>query len=435
MNKFYLSLFLGLSMFFCDAQEVVSNPLRPIKIQIQGDERGPITFSVHAVAQLVLLKNMIAYSEPFNEEEVFVVNVPSITRQGLILLRNYLSKEGTSQYHLLKEFTPGNFYHFILAADYFGLDCKSENYVIVMDIFVENLRYIRDELQDNLIKKVDRRLLKEAIKRSRIMATIRGGCDRHFYWASDEYNTVFKQNDVYGELSISDFIDFYDKNRCWGGTLFYGGKLNDNGLDSLKGLDQVPYWNELKTLSITGQSLTVLETTFFKNLSNLKELNLSANGIREIEPHSFDGLEKLEELNVSYNCITTMYQNSFKGLSQLKRLDLTYNGISLLPKNSFAGLDTLEELLLAKNPITTLVPGCFKRVPLLKRLNVHRSRIQKIPLGVFSDLDHLDTLVFSHNAAEEFQVQAFVQMVNFVVVSYVKDGIRSVPKKCKIVYD
>ena len=150
----------------------------------------------------------------------------------------------------------------------------------------------------------------------------------------------------------------------------------------------------LKRLTL-GKTLTSLDIDL-SNMKNLVYLDLSGNKITELKDTSFKNLVALEELKLSSNMLNnTLSLTVFSNLSSLKTLDLSKNYIkeiksTMIPKN----LMTLD---LSSNQISNIDPTAFQSLTSLTVLKLMTNKLTTLDSNLFSKLSKLQTLDLSDN--------------------------------------
>ncbi|KAK9891340.1 hypothetical protein WA026_014582 [Henosepilachna vigintioctopunctata] len=102
---------------------------------------------------------------------------------------------------------------------------------------------------------------------------------------------------------------------------------------------------DIRTLDLSGTSITDLERDYISDYANVVEINLSNCGIRSVGNGSFSDLYKLIKLNLSDNLMTTFNVDSFRDVNPLNVLVLSNNLLISLDSFSldkFPKLDTLD---------------------------------------------------------------------------------------------
>jgi hypothetical protein len=137
--------------------------------------------------------------------------------------------------------------------------------------------------------------------------------------------------------SIEELIDTEPRRvRVRNGIL----NLNNLGIDSLEGLNNVPKIETVRLLKLNNNNIKNIKAGELAAAVNVKGLGLSGNGLEDIEPNAFAGLGKLWVLN------------------------LNSNNISLLPQNALNGMTNIKILAIGDNPITASeINALYKQIP------------------------------------------------------------------------
>ena len=156
-------------------------------------------------------------------------------------------------------------------------------------------------------------------------------------------------------------------------TSKYGTKsinLDDLGLTSLKGLENIPGIKEIETFSADKNNLTDIENIFNKgSFPKLGYISFAYNNIATISPQAFANFPALRFVNLSNNRLTNI-NGIFndKGLKVLNRITLENNSINSIDSTTFRGIPKLESLNLKNNKISSLkdflsMPHLHTRLP------------------------------------------------------------------------
>ncbi|GFO03658.1 leucine-rich repeat-containing G-protein coupled receptor 4 [Plakobranchus ocellatus] len=102
--------------------------------------------------------------------------------------------------------------------------------------------------------------------------------------------------------------------------------------------------NNVRTLNLLGNSLSVLRRESLSHMEALNELTLRSNQIHDIESGAFLETPSLEILFIAQNRITVIQPQSFADLSGLTALYLAENRLTSLQATDFTGLHNLTVL-------------------------------------------------------------------------------------------
>ncbi|XP_062297135.1 toll-like receptor 13 [Scomber scombrus] len=110
----------------------------------------------------------------------------------------------------------------------------------------------------------------------------------------------------------------------------------------------------LTVLDLGGNNISQIDKGAFANLISLNKLNLNGNKLTKLEDGTFDGLSNLTELRIKSNKITAVASSSFKPLTNLKTLDISFNVLKdiTIVSSIFQHLPRLQELIIKKSYIT-----------------------------------------------------------------------------------
>jgi Leucine-rich repeat (LRR) protein/predicted protein tyrosine phosphatase len=148
-------------------------------------------------------------------------------------------------------------------------------------------------------------------------------------------------------------------------------------------------------LSLTGNILSSLPSTFGLCLTVLARLDLSKNRLTEIPP-ALLGLSALLTLNLRCNQLEGLSEGFAKGLLKLETLDVGEN--ELLPSSLAAvrGMASLENLSLDGNGLRE---AALSDLPSLRRLDLRKNRLVHFP--VLEGLPLLAELTLRSNGLKE----------------------------------
>lgn len=185
---------------------------------------------------------------------------------------------------------------------------------------------------------------------------------------------------------------------CDGGNLsvILNLALKGNNLTHL-GVDAFWPMNNLITLILSDNAISVLDLFAFRNLHKLTTLAIDNNRLDKVPSTQLASLRSLITLNLSRNSIRTVDQDAFSTLMRLDYLDLSHNSISNLSVNAFRGLRNLTTLDLAHNSINSISEGTFQQLMNLKTLSLSYNAISHLLPIAFSGTTRLSNLALDHN--------------------------------------
>ena len=162
--------------------------------------------------------------------------------------------------------------------------------------------------------------------------------------------------------------------------------------------------NQLKTLHLAGNSLTVLNDFWFENLKNLTKLLLSFNLLENAiqgELKCFSSLSKLKHLDLSFNFRLKMYpktvqlSNAFSKLRSLQVLHLVclvFREIVFDTLKPLVSLKNLTELYLGTNFIVHSNSTIFKELPQLHNIILSENRLYPVSVSTPNPPDQGDNV-------------------------------------------
>ncbi|XP_072242950.1 uncharacterized protein [Leuresthes tenuis] len=114
-----------------------------------------------------------------------------------------------------------------------------------------------------------------------------------------------------------------------------------------KGFGSFP---QLTSLSLAGNMLSQVNTSWFRNPAVLRELNVADNRIAEVTESTLKGLSNLTKLRLNKNRIKAIRPSSFRSQSALAEVDLSENRLTWVPPQIFTSLGSLRSIRLDGNP-------------------------------------------------------------------------------------
>jgi Leucine-rich repeat (LRR) protein len=121
---------------------------------------------------------------------------------------------------------------------------------------------------------------------------------------------------------------------------------------ALFGTNQGKKLPQLKTLTLSKNSLTKLEDMMFARANEMESLYLVRNKIGTIEKNAFRGLKKLSTLDLSHNYLKKLtYTDMFPDSEQMFRLDFSHNHLQEVDFDVFANNQRYQAIKLNNNNI------------------------------------------------------------------------------------
>lgn len=124
--------------------------------------------------------------------------------------------------------------------------------------------------------------------------------------------------------------------------------LRSNQLTSIP--ESIKEQHHLEELNLENNQLS----TFPDSLTTLRILDLSGNSLSNLQPSWFRNLQNLEKLWLNKNDITELPYNVFTQLTQLKFLSLGQNKLTAITSDSFGVHKNLASILLFFNKISSI---------------------------------------------------------------------------------
>ena len=198
----------------------------------------------------------------------------------------------------------------------------------------------------------------------------------------------------------------------------------------------------LKTLDLSHNNLDCLPRAITKQ-TELKELYLQHNYIALLEAELFENLTQLQVLDISSNFLMILPQKLFNPLRYLESLDLSNNSIILLTKDNFGSLRRLEELRLSKNKVRNLSHGWLSGMHnlwvlemdfMLARSTIkHEDHLIGTPNGDI--MQNLETLFVVGNGMTYIPCKHLHKMPRVTYLNMSYNDIQVIEKECFLTLD
>ena len=154
----------------------------------------------------------------------------------------------------------------------------------------------------------------------------------------------------------------------------------------------------VKKVTLQNSYIASVRNGAFRNLQNLTSLDLSINEITLLEDRVFEDLANLEYLNLENNNIVELPSARRVGLSPgLSVLNMERNSIKRIKPESLIGYTNLTKLLLRHNNIYKISPNAFKPLSMLTVLDLSENEISRFRPGAFDPLTRLEILSLDRN--------------------------------------
>jgi Leucine-rich repeat (LRR) protein len=145
----------------------------------------------------------------------------------------------------------------------------------------------------------------------------------------------------------------------------------------------------LKTLIVAKNNLSVLEKGTFAGATALESLELSQNKINHIAGGAFSNLYNLQSLDLCNNLITELNDDLFEDLTSMKELKLTRNRIKIIDSKMFEKNLKLKIVNLVDNELTEIKTSHENQI--INQLFLQNNSLTCIPnLKSFSGLEEVD---------------------------------------------
>ncbi len=165
---------------------------------------------------------------------------------------------------------------------------------------------------------------------------------------------------------------------------------------------EFPSLENLITLDLTFNQLSILRKDIFINVKSIKYLQLGCNHLTELPAGIFDSLTNLEELALNSNKLKKVERGLFSKLINLAALFLYENDLKELDNDIFENLSQLQTLSLENNKLAKLEPGLFSKLEKLNFLNLKNNLLTSLDTKMFISLKNLRRLKISKSFFQTF---------------------------------
>lgn len=139
----------------------------------------------------------------------------------------------------------------------------------------------------------------------------------------------------------------------------------------------------------------------------LKTLSLGGNKLEILQPGIFNGLDRLLRLELNNNCLENITEKTFNSLHQLKVLSLSANKIRDIDINAFHNTSLTKLSLQSNYHLGIIKSETFQGLEgTLKFLNFENNYIPSIEDNAFAGLN-LEYLNFTVNNEKNFRPEEF----------------------------
>ncbi|KAK2152413.1 hypothetical protein LSH36_329g01020 [Paralvinella palmiformis] len=174
--------------------------------------------------------------------------------------------------------------------------------------------------------------------------------------------------------------------------------ISYNNLERIE--NSVFFSSRVEILHLEANSLSVVGTYYFHDLTDLQYLSLRNNQIRSIEPDSFMLLDALERLDLGGNCLEDLRNDIFhegvrRPFSNLQAIHLENNRLKTVHDNTFSPFPKLMYIFLDENQLTDI--SSIKPFPAaLAEISLRgNAALKKITNGTFTGLKRLQRVNIS----------------------------------------
>lgn len=130
----------------------------------------------------------------------------------------------------------------------------------------------------------------------------------------------------------------------------------------------------LRTISISGTPLSVLNNHAFQGASNLETLTLAGNQLTTITQFAFAGLPNLLSIDITANQITSISDSALRQNTLLQNFNANLNDLTRIPGNLLLTNGNLLTFQASNNNVTEIGRRFLDPVPYLNVLNLNNNQ-------------------------------------------------------------
>ncbi|XP_050465403.1 protein toll [Cataglyphis hispanica] len=204
----------------------------------------------------------------------------------------------------------------------------------------------------------------------------------------------------------SNNVSYVDSDLLADLTNLTGLNLRENNLHLINGIfNHTP---QLQWLELSNNDLQSIELGTFGNLKNLTLLNLWKNRLTKLQPGIFDGLVALKTLDLNWNNMISLPEDIFAKLKNLEILNLSRNNFTVLPRNLLRNNMKLHTFTMSDNKRNMTLPNeFFANLTELKVLNLDKNGFTSLKKDLFWGSSSLTNITLSRNYLKSLPVLIF----------------------------
>ncbi|KAG8233708.1 hypothetical protein J437_LFUL014312 [Ladona fulva] len=196
----------------------------------------------------------------------------------------------------------------------------------------------------------------------------------------------------------------------------------------------------VRYIDLRGNKITTLADEAFQNLPELELLDMAYNSLNNLDLIAFDQVGTLSSfhLNVSHNSIDELTVNTSTFIravgpgnlihANVRVLDLSYNNVSNIERGYMASLAmSLTHLHLRYNRLSNATREAFGSLPHLQWLDVGYNGLRTLEYDAFRGTRHLQVLYLDHNDLSDLPSEVFRTLASLRVVDLSHNRLRSLP--------
>ncbi len=167
----------------------------------------------------------------------------------------------------------------------------------------------------------------------------------------------------------------------------------------------------------------LVEEFIFINPDKIEnEIDLTLMRIKLVHPDTFHNMENLKSIDLSSNFLTNLDSKIFNGLQNLNSIDLSYNELDKkLDFRLFKGLKKLETVCLNDNFLTDLDYKTFQGLFCLKTIKLHNNYFVKSKIELILEYG-VNFVSLKSESENNLELIVHPKLENYKIMEYIGSG-------------
>ena len=185
---------------------------------------------------------------------------------------------------------------------------------------------------------------------------------------------------------------------CYGNAFFCGTSFPVHEYDELRfvegrgsGLKPADFANNIMLIHL-GLASCALTKLSLPSLHNLRSLDISDNHLHVLNGEDLRAMERLRTLSLSGNPLSLQCLTSFQTLSSMIVLDLSHLRLPFLNVSISAIFPNVQSINLSHSGLRSVTPTVFRKLSSIRVLDLNGCPFEQFPRDVFNDLKQLEVV-------------------------------------------